>query len=226
MEKEIFKLLDWKNRLIQFNEEEHKYYVWGDNKPSVSAFIGRLRTKKEQEKMDSDFMQKFLEPYAEFGTRVHLKTELIDRGVAPFKLKYKDFSNIKRNEMEAVKNYISLMKRFKEINHIEKQYIEIPLYSYVIDHCGTIDRLLIDKDNNAYLLDIKTGSTRDSHWYQQLVYEKMLLVDYGIEVKDILLVSLKENKIIKFSDLKENKQDKLSSMVEKIWSSSYDKRKE
>lgn len=204
----LAEIRQFNNLHLSFNEAEHKYYVDGVNKPSVSGLLDKLKTKEELEKFNSQEFQDFLKPFAEFGTFIHHETELIDRGMTIDPMEYTE------NEYVALERYISLTNKIKDEGY-ELIAIEMPLYSTKYDACGTIDRLYHNpKTGKVLLADIKTGSTRESHWYQQLTY-KDILGEWSIPVDDITLISLKlKNKLPKFSTLKEDKRNDIYS----VWS--------
>lgn len=188
---------------ITFNEAEHKYKVLGnDISLSVSQALKKLMTHEETEKFNSKEFQEFLKPYAEYGTRIHKFTEMIDLGIA---LPSTAFNDTKTKE--AIEKYCN------SVNDITKAdygiaAIELPIYSFKYDLVGTIDRLFYNDITKKFMLvDIKTGSTRDSHWQQQLIYAK-ILEEWGIKVNEICLISLKnKNKnIYLYKELKDEKR--------------------
>lgn len=201
---------EFNNLNMHFSEKDHKYYVHGINKSSVSGLLDYFKTDEEIEKFNSDEFQEFLKPYAVFGTFIHEQSELLDRG---FSL---DPTEYDQSEYESLLSYKTKIDTLKKQGYIIVA-IELALYSNKFDICGTIDRLFYNTKNGKVLLaDIKTGSTRDTHWYQQLTYASMLK-EYGIEVDDIALLSLKlKNKIPMLSTLKEDKKNMLISEWSKM----------
>lgn len=203
IQEKLSKVRQWNNLNLHFDEESHTYYVKGNIKPSVSGMLNYFKTEEEIEKFNSPEFQEFLRPYAKFGTYIHKQTELIDRGYIPDVMEYEE------KEWIALERYQILTDKLKDEGY-EVVAIELPLYSTKFDTCGTIDRLFINKQTGKVLLvDIKTGSTRDTHWYQQLTY-KSILAEWGINIDDISLISLKlKSKIPTFSKLKEEKRIEL-----------------
>lgn len=210
LQNKIGNIRNWNNLNIHFDEELHKYFINGVNKPSVSGFIKELMDEDEREKFDSPEFQEFLKPYAEYGTYIHKETEKYDRGIKLDAMEYE------QKEWVALERYSILTDKIKDYGY-EIVAIELPMYSKKYNVCGTIDRLLYnEKENKVLLVDIKTGSTRDSHWQQQLIYKEMLN-EWGIEVDGIALVSLKlKNKVPTFKGLKEEKKEKLIEEVNKL----------
>ena len=213
----IGNIRNWNNLNMMFDEPTHKYYVNGKNYPSVSGFVNELRTEEEKEKFNSPEFQEFLKPYAEFGTYIHKETEKYDRGI---KLEPTDYEE---KEWIALERYETLTNKLKD-NGFEIMAIELPIFVDDYGVCGTIDRLFYNEETKKVMLvDIKTGSTREAHWQQQLIYSELLL-QWGIKVDSIGLVSLKlKNKIPTFKGLKDLVKDKLVEQVNKLLN---DKKKE
>lgn len=199
----ISKILLFNNKYLYFDEENHTYYLKGKMIQSVSRLLDKLKSQEELDKFNSVEFQEFLKPYAEFGTFIHTQTERLDKGFVLEDIEYNE------KELTAMNNYKNHISTLRDQGY-ELLVIELPMYSKKFNAFGTIDRLFYNKETNKILLaDIKTGSTRDSHWYQQLTY-KAILEEWGIKVDDIALISLKlKNKIPLFSTLKEDKQTDL-----------------
>lgn len=201
--KKITNIMYWNNLHLNFDEEQHQYMVDGVVKSSVSGMLDYFKTEEEIEKFNSPEFQEFLKPYAEFGTYIHKETEKIDRGMQPSPMDYDE------KEWVALERYQILTDKLRAIGY-EVVAIELALYSNEFDVCGTVDRLFYNEEEDKYILaDIKTGQTRDSHWYQQLSYASMLN-EWGIKVDDIALISLKlKTKVPMFSALKDDKREEL-----------------
>ena len=199
-------ILYYNNNNITFFEDTHKYYVNGVEKKSVSSLLNYFKTQEEIDHFNSPEFQEFLKPYAIFGSNIHKQSELIDQGM---KLNANDYDEKEYTHLKQYKKFISVNLKDYDI-----LVIEMMMYSPSLDVCGTIDRLLVHKETGSIMLaDIKTGTTRDSHWHQQLLY-KYMLEEQGIKVDEIALICTKlKNKLPTFKGLKDDKRMSLENDI-------------
>ncbi|MCR8612873.1 MAG: fructose PTS transporter subunit IIB [Mycoplasma sp.] len=203
--KEKIKIIDkWNKEHLKLKQEDHTYRVDGNITISVTHFIKPFFSDFD-EKMKLEWFRKIITPARIRGTEVHKWTEEFD----------------KNNKLKPIGKYSSYCKNYIQFindnSNMEILASEFSLYSKSLNICGTIDRLFWDKEKNKlYLLDIKTGSKMDIHWYQQLTYE-YILNEWGIDVDDLMLLSLKGNSysLSNFKSKDESKNQKKKNEINK-----------
>lgn len=188
----IAKIKMFNDKKIIFDEKKHIYYLNKEPIISVSQLIAKHRSEEEKKKFASEEFQNFLKPFAEFGSKIHKITELLET-----KLLKESELQLNDKEAEAIKNWNNLLKK---ASFDKLEACELIIYSDLYHLIGTIDRLYT-KNGKIILLDIKTGHTRDEHWKQQLIYAE-ILAEWGIFVDEIVLLSTKnKNKLHLWSEL-------------------------
>lgn len=125
------------NTEIEFDAEQHEYFVNGKRVPCVSDIISVFGNDLEE----GDDLELVIEAAAERGTTCHKVLEMLLRGLAP---EYPD-------EYEP---YVDAIRLFLSEHRVQPIFIEQPIYSAKHNYAGTPD-LLCFLDDRLTLLDYK-----------------------------------------------------------------------
>jgi predicted RecB family endonuclease len=166
--------------LLKFDPVEHKYTDEHGELPSVTTILkamGHIKTG-------------FYAPgAAEFGTRVHEATELIDTlGLTPL-----EFPEELYQRLRAWESFLETSKA--KVVEVEKKVMH-SLYRYAggVDRIATIDGI-------RYVLDIKSGGPAAWHQYQVAAYA-MAVEDMTAEpIKAAGIVYLKDTGKFRFGPI-------------------------
>ncbi len=162
-----------------FDEETHKYFLNGEEVPSVTQICSPLTANKY------GAGQAIIQMAARRGTAVHEYCELIDYGAMPEEV-----------EPELV-GYITAYQKFLRDYRPEWHYIEKQLADTQLKFAGTLDRMGVI-DGKRTIVDIKTTASMDRASKISLAVQ---MAGYGIlaisndmgEVEQSLGVQLKKD---------------------------------
>lgn len=124
---------------LQFEASTHTYTLGGVALPSVTQVLKLL---DQYEAVPPHV----LEAAREFGTHVHLATELDDRGVL-------DEATLD----PALAPYLDGWRRFRRESGFKIEFVEHRVVHKKLRYAGTIDRICRDVRGRRGVLDIKTG---------------------------------------------------------------------
>lgn len=140
---------------LVFSKEDHKYYWNGSEVPSVTTILKQSHDFSYATKADR-----------EYGRIVHETTEKLDR-------KEVSLNDYVGDLGQRLKAWEYFLKSFA-LRPIQK-LIELQVYHDLYEYAGTIDRVLISKTKELYLVDIKTG-VLDDYVNKQLAAYAMALI--------------------------------------------------
>jgi hypothetical protein len=142
---------------LTFDADTHRYAVGGKPIPSVTTVLRAAGL------IDfSGVPLPVLDPARERGTRVHLATELDDRGEL-------DIGSVIPEEL----GYLDAYRRFKREAGFIATSIEQRVYSHRYWYAGTLDRIGLMRKKRC-LLDIKTGAPQRAVGPQTAAYKAAL----------------------------------------------------
>lgn len=160
--------------------------------PSVTYVTGFLpkgqffeKYLAEQDSWESS--RELLKEAGERGTRVHIASELLDRGESicyePTALTFTD------EEYQLLYFYTLWHKKYKPVIALDK--IELRLISDKLKLGGTADRVY-QIDGKTVLFDLKTSKSAiwDSHWIQTSCYASMYEELYKVKVDEVAILRL------------------------------------
>lgn len=171
---------------LVFQEKGHKYFLDGEEIPSVSE-ITRFLSREVYGEIDSITLSRA----AEKGTAVHKLTETLDRE-----------GSVECTEQEYV-GYLKAYVKFHQEHEVKWQLIEKPIHME-LDYAGTIDRFGL-VDGVPCIVDIKTS--RSVGKVHQVIYTaaqnmyRMALEDMGWIVSKLYILQLKPDGNYKLVEL-------------------------
>lgn len=149
--------------MINFDEENHIYTVYGKQVPSVTQILKEVFPNKY-----SGIPPEILEKKAEYGKQVHKYIEIIEKKKPKKPLAYiKRYYNPDMYQEENIKQYLKI----KEENKIKVLASE-KMVLYGLYYCGTLD-MLASVNGKRAIIDIKTTAELDELYvsYQNSLYE-------------------------------------------------------
>lgn len=159
-----------------YDEEQHKYYVNGEEKPSVTEIANPISFERL-----NALQQSLLERAKARGTRCH---ELFEEYLLMGEL---DIEEIETDYIPYVQQFILWAKAYRP----KVIYTEKKLFGY--DYCGTCD-LVTTIDGKTILVDYKVTSTADKKSLSvQLEGYYRLCKSYGIEIEDCYYLHVKKD---------------------------------
>ena len=161
---------------LVFQEKGHKYFLDGEEIPSVSE-ITRFLSREVYGEIDSITLSRA----AEKGTAIHKLTETLDRE-----------GSVECNDPDYA-GYLEAYVKFHQEHEVKWQLIEQPIHME-LDYAGTIDRYGL-VDGIPCIVDIKTS--RSVGKIHQVIYTaaqnmyRMALEDMGWIVSKLYILQLK-----------------------------------
>jgi len=155
--------------LLMFDENEHKYFIFGDNPipiPSVTQLLKYVR-------IISDF--EIPMHYAERGTEVHNLSEVIDAG----QFNWNMVSDVSRP-------YIASYMNFRNENKIILNTSEERVFHNELFYAGTLDRQW-NLNGVDTITDLKTGNHAGWHNLQLGAYHAAKGVSANIAISNLYL---------------------------------------
>jgi hypothetical protein len=171
---------------LLFREKDHVYMLGGNVIPSVSELCAPLHRETYK-----DVPKWQLEAAAERGTAVHVATQALDTaGVVSCDEEYVPYVMAYRDFLSKYRPLWSLTE--KAMYHTELRYAGTP------DRYGTVDGKLT-------LLDIKTTATVYKHICRaQLNLYRLILIERGFPVEQMVILHLKKDGTYKLVEIKED----------------------
>ena len=149
--------------MINFDEENHIYTVYGKEVPSVTQILREVFPNKYE-----GIPREILQSKAQYGTELHKFIEIIEKKKPKKPLAYiKRYCQPDMYQEESIKQYL----RIKEENNIEVLANEKMVF-YGLYYCGTLD-MLAKVNGKLAIIDIKTTAELDELYvsYQNSLYE-------------------------------------------------------
>lgn len=149
--------------MINFDEENHIYTVYGKEVPSVTQILKEVFPNKYE-----GIPYEILEKKAQYGTDLHKYIEVIEKKKPKKPLAYiKRYFNPDIYQEESIKQYLKI----KEEYNIEVLANEKMVF-YQLYYCGTLD-MLAKVNGKLAIIDIKTTAELDELYvsYQNSLYE-------------------------------------------------------
>ena len=154
---------------LVFDEEPHKYYVHGNNFPSVSGFVGRFKHKFNVEKMSKltaykekrtqKSVKKEWKELNDFGTS--LGTDFHNFGEALGYLYLNDpYWDLRLKPETPQQEWLLYWWKHKKPWWLYPVFFELQMYSLKYSLCGTTDIVFIDLRTGKFIIaDYKTNKT-------------------------------------------------------------------
>ena len=148
---------------VIFNEERHEYSSDGVIYPSITFLLGYFGLRPDYERFGNDNSR-------EFGKVVHAATALLDQdNLGDYDLK--------------IDPWLHGYKKFLKVHQPRWIAIEKPFISFVWKFAGTPDRYGKFGKKNV-IVEIKTGSSDDSHDLQTAAQQVLVEEFYKVEVQE------------------------------------------
>ena len=149
--------------MINFDEENHIYTVYGKEVPSVTQILKEVFPNKY-----SGIPLEILQKKARYGTELHKYIEIIEKKKPKRPLAYiKRYCEPDIYQEESIKQYLKIKKENKIKVLANEKMVFYELY-----YCGTLDMLAMVNGKKA-IIDIKTTAELDELYvsYQNSLYE-------------------------------------------------------
>lgn len=187
--------MDARIKAVTFNEEVHKYFYNGKELHGVTGAISKLMEKSFP---DTDTVKLA----TIYGSDVHKEVE--------------NYFNNNHTSLstEGASFVVQSLKDFSErTGDTEDIKCEVMVSDFETT-ASKIDVVLITKDNNAYLFDVKTTSHFDRTYcsLQLSVYKYLYEKCYGINVKDLFVIGTKSKRLFRILYQGDEKVKKILDM--------------